>query len=122
VKEDVRYASVEIFLDDYGGAPSVWMYYRGENNKVDGQDQALFAGRSLDLELPLTDLTAFDQRYFFSAEQEFPGLHLAGNVMKSWFAECWWKAGGWCYPVPTLLKVHDDLGDGNLIQLTAAAR
>lgn len=116
----VQNADVEVFLDEYGGAPSVWVYYRGENNKVDRDDQSIFAGRSLDLQLPLDRLAEFDERYFLG--EEFRGLFLAANVLKSWFAECWWKAGGWTYSVPTKLAVHDDRGDGSVVQLTQIAR
>ena len=113
---DVQSADVEIFLDDYGGAPSVWIYYRGENNKVDHADPSIFPGRSMDLELPLNKLADFDERYFTG--DEFRGLFLAANLMKAWFSECWWKAGGWTYPIAASLHVHDDLGDGAVIQLT----
>jgi hypothetical protein len=125
VNGDVKTANVEIFLDEYGGAPTVWMYFHGQNNKVDQKDETLFAGRSLQLPLPLSALAEFDERYFVSLEDgeyEFPGLTLAGNAMKLWFAECWWKAGGWSYQLPSTLAVHDDLGDGNVIQLTEPAR
>ncbi len=125
INPNVQFAHSEIFLDEYGGAPSVYIYYRGENNKVDHKDETLFAGRSLDLELPLAALAEFDERYFISledGEREFPGLELAGNILKSWFAECWWKAGGWGYPLPTTVSVHDDWGDGSAIKLTETAR
>lgn len=124
VNADVQTAHLEVFLDDYGGAPSVWIYYRGENNKVDRNDQALFAGRSIDLQFPLNALAEFDERYFISLEDgdvEFRGLFLAGNILKSWVAECWWKAGGWTYSVPTTLSVHDDRGDGSVIQVSEAS-
>jgi len=125
VNDDVKAAHVEVFLDEYGGEPAVWIYYRGENNKIDHKDTSLFAGRSLELLLPLAALAEFDERYFVSLEDgevEFPGLTLAGNTIKSWFAECWWKAGGWAYSLPTTLAVHDDRGDGNVVNLTETAR
>lgn len=125
INDDVEAAQVEAFLDEYGGAPSIWIYYRGGNNKVDHKDESLFAGRSLEFQLPLSALADFDERYFMSLEDgdfEFPGLTLAGDTIKSWFAECWWKAGGWTYPLPTTLAVHDDRGDGNVIKLTEYAR
>lgn len=125
VEGDVKTADVEIFLDEYGGAPTVWIYFHGRNNKVDHKDETLFAGRSLQLPLPLTALAEFDERYFVSLEDGeygFPGLAMAGNAMKLWFAECWWKAGGWSYPLPSTVAVHDDFGDGNVIQLTEVAR
>lgn len=125
VNDDVETAHVEVFLDEYGGAPSIWIYYRGKNNKVAHNDESLFAGRSLELQLPFSALANFDERYFLSLEDgdvEFPGLALAGDTIKSWFAECWWKAGGWTYPLPTTLATHDDWGDGNLIIFTEAGR
>ncbi|MGO2007706.1 hypothetical protein [Vreelandella alkaliphila] len=124
VNDDVKTAEVQVFMDEYGGAPSIWIYYHGENNKVDHSDQSLFSGRSLELELPLSPLADFDDRYFMpmeGGEVEFPGPALAGNTIKSWFAECWWKAGGWEYPLPTTLAIHDDWGDGAIINLTEAA-
>ncbi len=125
VNGDVDNAHVEVFLDEYGGAPTAWIYYRGKHNKVDHADESLFSGRSLDLQLPLSALADFDERYFVAQEDgevEFPGLRLAGNIIKAWFSECWWKAGGWAYPFPTTLAVHDDWGNGKLINLTAAGR
>ncbi len=125
VNDDVQTAHAEVFLDEYGGAPSIWIYYLGENNKVDHKDESLFAGRSLELQLPLSVLADFDERYFISLEdcdEEFPGLTLTGDTIKSWFAECWWKAGGWTYPLPTALAVHDGWGDGSVIKLTEAGR
>lgn len=125
VNPDVQLAHVEIFLDEYGGSPSVYIYYRGENNKVDRSDETLFAGRSLDLQFPLSALAEFDERYFISLEdgdREFPGLMLSGNILKSWFSECWWKAGGWAYPLPTTVSIHDDWGDGEVIKLTETTR
>lgn len=118
VEIGVSTAHCEIFVGEDGGAPSIWVYYRGDSNKVDGTDLRLFAGRSLDLGLPLSKLSDFDERYF---GEEFRGNYLSANLLKAWFAEMWWKAGGWTYAVPASLKVHDDLGDGNVVQLTEAA-
>lgn len=97
---------VEIFLDEYGGAPSVWAYWRGPNNKVDRSDTTLFPGRSVELSLGLESLSEVDARYFADPE-EFPGTELAVSLLSRWLAECWWKAGGWTYPVPASLEIHD---------------
>ena len=118
VEDGVGRAHVEIFIGEDGTAPSVWIYFSGENNKVDRSDQRLFAGRSVDLELPLARLSEFDERYF---GEDFRGNYLSANLLKAWFAESWWKAGGWAYTVPVTLKVHDDLGDGSVIRLTESA-
>ncbi|MGE8224364.1 MAG: hypothetical protein ACN6RK_01140 [Stenotrophomonas sp.] len=99
-------AHVEIFLDEYGGAPSVWIYWRGKNNKVDHVDLSVFPGRSLELDLNLKDLAEIDEQYFVD-QDEFPGLQLTAPLLSRWLAESWWKAGGWAYAVPTTLYVHD---------------
>jgi hypothetical protein len=103
VPGDVTEAHVEIFLDEYGGAPIVWIYHRGRNNKVDSSDPNIFPGKSTEL-LALEDLAQFDEQYFIDA---FPGPILAAPVLLAWFARCWQKAGGNSYTVPTTLNVHD---------------
>jgi hypothetical protein len=109
-------ANVEVFMGEDGSAPSAWMYFHGENNKVDSRDPTIFTGRSMDLALDLAGLACFDERYF--DPEQFPGTSIAANVTKSWLAECWWKAGGWPYTVPTMLSIHDDHGDGTIIALS----
>ena len=109
-------ASLEVFLDDSGAAPDVWAYWRGKNNKVDHSDQSIFPGRSLELKLGLECLVDVDERYFETPD-EFPGLQLTASVISRWLAESWWKAGGWAYPVPTTLAIHD-FGSFGLVRLS----
>jgi hypothetical protein len=117
VPSTVTSAEVQIFLGQDGtDGPSVWLYYNGPNRRIDHTDPSIFAGRSRKLALGLAEMPYFDQRYFDS--DLFPGIDLRANAIKSWFAECWWKAGGWTFPCPTHLVVHDDFGDGDGIILT----
>lgn len=118
VPPTVLAADIEIFMGEDGGAPGAWIYFRGENNRVDSHDPAIFPGRSMDLVLDLAGLAGFDERYF--DPEQFPGMDTAANVIKAWLAECWWKAGGWSYAVPTTLRVHDDYGDGTIVKLSRA--
>lgn len=99
-------AHIEIFPDEYGGTPSIWAYWRGKNNKIDQADPSLFPGRSLRLDLGLEGLPNIDEQYFVGPD-EFPGLQLTTSLLSRWLSESWWKAGGWAYPVPTTLAVHD---------------
>ena len=103
---DVDEASVEIFLDDDGAAPTIWAYWRGRNNKVDHTDPGLFAGRSLEVDVDLSRLADIDERYF-TGPAAFPGHELTAALLLRWFAEAWWKAGGWAYAVPATVAVHD---------------
>lgn len=117
VPNSVKEAEVQIFLGEDGlDLPSAWIYYRGENNKVDHTDPSIFPGRALELSVGLEEMDEFDEGYF--TDENFGGLTLAANLVKNWFAECWWKAGGWSYSVPVLVWVHDGFGDGKSIQLS----
>ncbi|MGY0505413.1 hypothetical protein [Luteimonas sp. e5] len=106
IGDGVDEAQIEIFPDEYGGAPSAWAYWRGKHNKVDHKDQSIFPGRSLELKLGLEALADIDEQYFLDPDQ-FPGLRLSALLLSRWLAESWWKAGGWGYTLPTTLSVHD---------------
>lgn len=117
VPATVRQAEVQIFMSEDGeAAPAAWIYFTGPDNRVDRSDKAsIFAGQSLEIACGLDGMDQFDARYF--TDDDYGGLHLSANAAKAWFAECWWKAGGWTYPVPASVLVHDDRGDGNAIAL-----
>jgi hypothetical protein len=120
VGNGVTAATVEIFLDEYGErGPGVGMYFDGEGKKVDHTDPSIFAGRHLPLAEYLRELPSFDRRYF-SAE-DFRALDLQADVTKAWLAEWWWKAGGWDYPLPVEVAVHDDFGNGERILLSTGS-
>ncbi len=70
----------------------------------------------MELSIGLDVMEDFDENYF--TNPEFGGLDIAANSVKSWFAECWRKAGGWSYAVPTEVAVHDGFGDGKSIELS----
>jgi len=116
VPDTVVEADVQIFLGDNGREfPSAWIYFQGKDNRVDNMDQSIFPGRSMALP-PFTEkIEDFDEEYYL---EDFGGIDLIANATKAWLAECWWKAGGWAYRVPTKIWVHDDYGDGNSIELS----
>jgi hypothetical protein len=99
-------AHVVIFPGEDGSAPAAWIYYGGKNKKVDSSDPSIFPGRSMEMQLGFDALTEIDEQYFVDPEQ-FPGLELIVPLLSRWLAECWWKAGGWSHPLPTVLTVHD---------------
>lgn len=119
LSDDIASAEVHIFVESDGYAlPSVWIYFSGNNNKIDSSDPTLFSSRSLEIVRSINRLNTFDSRFF--SNEDYGGLDLAANVLKAWFAECWWKAGGWDYCCPVMLSVHDDFGDGHNVRLTEA--
>ncbi|WP_312320204.1 hypothetical protein [Stenotrophomonas sp.] len=120
VEPGVLNANVVIFPVDQGESPATWIYYSGNHNKVDHSDTRLFAGRSMELPVGLEGLSDIDERYFTDID-EFDGVGLVAPLLSRWLAECWWKAGGWSYPVPTLLFV-DEFGTMGREVLTEARR
>ena len=115
----VKSAEVEIFMGEDGTeTPAVWMYFKGPNSKIDRLDKALFPGRSLELSLGLKAPPNFHEAYF--QPDRFRGQYIAADVVRGWFAECWWKAGGWGYALPVNLSVHDEIGDGESVVLSEA--
>jgi len=117
VQDGVDSAEVQIFVpEDDPYVAAAWIYYQGKDNRVDSSDPSLFAGRSLELAIGLDGLEEFDPRFYTT--EKFGGRSIVGNALKAWLAECWWKAGGWSYPVQTSLYVHDGVGDGKSVRLT----
>ncbi|MBA5635513.1 hypothetical protein H3H37_00320 [Duganella sp. LX20W] len=105
----VRSVEFQLFVDaENYGAPSIWAYFVGDDLKT--------SERSCEMALNLDELEELDGRYF--TDFKFGGVNLIADVLKSWFADCWLKAGGWGFGVPAVLDVHDGFGDGRRIQLT----
>ncbi len=104
IPEDVKEATVEVFPDEYGdGYASIGLYLAGKTYK-----NISFAEYANDL--PSIDIESY------SEEVNIP--HLVVDLVKQWFAECWWKACGWDYSLPVELLGHDGFGDGDSIKLT----
>jgi hypothetical protein len=105
----VQSVEFQLFVDaENCGAPSIWAYFFGDNLKS--------SERSREVALNLDELEEMDDRYF--TDFKFSGVNLMADVLKSWFADCWWKAGGGDFGVPAVLDVHDGFGDRRSIQLT----
>lgn len=109
VPETIAEAEVQVFIGDDGiQSPNACIYYQGAHNKVDHADPSLFPGKSLELISLAEFVDEFHPSYY---SEEFGGSHLVADTVKTWIAECWWKAGGWSYPIPAWVRVHDDWGD-----------
>jgi hypothetical protein len=116
---DVERAEIRVFVGDENPyTPSVWIYYTGQHNKVDNVDASVFAGRSMQLALGLDELETFNDRFF--TDEKFGGLDIVAATLTAWVAECWWKAGGWSYPLPAALDVAEGYGGATAIKLTEA--
>jgi hypothetical protein len=101
---DFKSAHIEIFPDEYGeGCTSIGLYLFSNVSKHIPLAQYLN-------DLPIIDIDD-------DPEENIPGLIV--DIVKQWFAECWWKAGGWDFPIPVVLSGHEGFGNGELIQLTS---
>ena len=115
VDPNVKEAEFQVFPDEYcDQESSIWMYFSGTNNKVDNSDDSLFPGRSLEFYedfrlLPTLDIDAYE---------DFDYTNTLVSLIIDWFAECWWKAGGWYYTIPVTLYGHEGFGNQEPIKLT----
>ncbi len=105
--EDITTSSVEIFPDEDGdGYISIGLYLKGEQTT-----HVAFVDEVKDL--PLVDV----EYYREEEEESIPDLVV--DLIQQWFAECWWKAGGWDFKIPMNVYGHDGFGSGNVIKLTS---
>ena len=51
-------------------------------------------------------------------QDEFSIPDITVDLIKTWFSECWWKAGGWDYRLKVEVQGHDGFGNGELILLS----
>lgn len=103
ISVDVTEVSIQVFPDEYGdGYTSVGLYLHGEVTK-----HTPFAEYVNDL--PLIDVASYQE------DISIPDLVV--DLVKQWFAESWWKAGGWNYQVSATIG-SADFGNGNITQLT----
>ncbi|WP_188150707.1 hypothetical protein [Teredinibacter waterburyi] len=106
ISEDIKGAYAEIFPDEYGdGYVGIGLYLEAITIKHIG-----FADYVRDL--PSIDVFAYQEN-----DVSIPDLVV--NLVKQWFAESWFKAGGWDYPLAIDVNGHDGFGDGESIVLTS---
>jgi hypothetical protein len=117
VPSDVMRAEIEIFMDEYGGSPAVWIYFRGRNNRVDHSDTSIFPGRALELDLGLSGRCVVDEDLW----EDFDAQNVLATTLANWLADRWSVAGGSVYAVPTQLSVHDGIGGLKPMKLSSDA-
>ncbi|WP_109833099.1 hypothetical protein [Reichenbachiella versicolor] len=104
-EESISNAVVEIFPDEFGdGFLSMGIHLEGS---VITYIPLVEEAR----DMPLIDVQAY--------EGEMDLVDKIVDWTKQWCAECWWKAGGWDWAVPTSLQGHSGFGNGDAIQLTS---
>ena len=106
ISSETKDATVEIFPDEYGdGHASIGLYLNGVTTK-----HIEFASYAKDL--PLIDIQSYNENDIYVAD-------LVVDLVKYWFAECWYKACGWDYPLAISVYGHEGFGEGNVIDITS---
>jgi len=104
IPSDVTSASVEIFPDEYGdGYTTIGLYLSGE------MTTHVRFGEYVN-DLPLIDVESY------ADDIHIPNMVV--DLVKQWFAECWWKSSGWDYKLSVEIYGHEGFGDGESIPLT----
>ena len=107
IQKNIINGEVEIFPDEYGdGYLSIGLYLKGEKTQ-----HITFVNQVKDL--PMIDLNEYEN-------ENLPDLFV--YLTQRWFAESWWKAGGWDYYLPIKLHGHEDFGYGEIINLTSITK
>lgn len=113
--EDVEF-SAHIPFELAGGHPNIWFYLNGKNKLVGSNIPGYYAGNSWNFYTP-TDIPCFDGSNQVRFD-DYGYPNAIADIILKWFAECWWKAGGWFYDVPAKINAAEDAGYVGFIQLT----
>lgn len=105
--DNVTSGTVEVFPDEDGdGVLSIGLYLKAELTHYIPFTEDV-------KDLPMIDVSAYE-------EESLVGLIV--DLTQQWFAESWWKAGGWDYSLPLMVYGHDGFGSGDLIKLTSITK
>ena len=115
--ENVHFEAFIPFSPDDPG-PTIWFYLDGKNKLVGSEKPGFYAGNAWEIMVP-NDVPSYDDKdsnHFFDSDYS----NILADIVVKWFAECWWKAGGWKYPVPATICVHEDAGYLGRFNITKA--
>ncbi|MCO1335868.1 hypothetical protein MO867_16150 [Microbulbifer sp. OS29] len=106
--EEITEASAEVFPDQYSdGNTSIGVYLKSGTIQHHS-----FAGF-------INDLPYIDIDNYMEDDINIPDMVV--DLVKSWFSECWFKAGGWDFPVAIEISEHEGAGNGDTIKLTKSS-
>lgn len=109
LEASVESAEFRIFVPQFPDEEglNIWLYLDGKNKLVGSKKQGLYAGNSIEFYNDFNDVPSLEDEAF--KDYEYPDK--ISDIMFTWFSECWWKGGGWYYPVPTTLIYSTPFGD-----------
>jgi len=118
LEKNVENAEFLVFVPQFvdEGSHSVQFYLDGKNKLVGSDKPGLYAGNSLRFyeNFDLSNFSENDEERF--DKYNYPDK--IADIIMRWFAECWWKAGGWKYPVPVTIASRSVFGSIEPIRLT----
>jgi len=106
--EQVTEASAEVFPDQYcDGYTGIGLYLKDKTTKH-------YPFAKFVRDLPYVDVDIY-------MEEDIYVPDMVVDLVKTWFSECWFKAGGWDFPLPLEIIGHDGFGNGRAIKLTKSS-
>lgn len=108
LSDQVIEGSVEVFSDEYcDGYTGIGLYLKEKATK----------------HYPFADyvrnLPGIDVHSYMEEDIYIPDIVV--DLVKDWFSECWFKAGGWDFPLALEISGHDGYGNGRAIKLTKSS-
>jgi len=101
-------------VDSDTAGPCFWRYLEGPDKLITDKKSGNFAGDARELNFQFGELSILDGEEFY----EKGCADILGNIISDWTYDCWLKAGGWFFEIPTMLTVYTDPGYGEDRQLT----
>ena len=103
-------------VDADTSGPSFWRYLGGKDKLITNKKSGNFAGDASTLSFEFPDIPIVNQGLFY----DIGYADVLGNIISDWTYDSWLKAGGWAFPIPTVLTIYTDPGYGEDRQLTKA--
>ena len=101
-------------VDSDTAGPSFWRYLGGSDKLITNKKSGNFAGDARELNFQFGDLTYVERDEFYDVGY----ADILGNIISDWTYDCWLKAGGWFFKIPTTLTIYTDPGYGEDRELT----
>jgi len=103
-------------VDADTSGPSFWRYLGGKDKLITNERSGNFAGDALSLNFEFPEIPVVSREVFYDIGYS----DVLGNIISDWTYDSWLKAGGWAFPIPTILTIYTDPGYGEDRQLTKA--
>ena len=101
-------------VDSDAGGPCFYRYLEGPDKLITNRKSGNFAGDARELNFQFGELTYVEGDEF----RDVGYADILGQIISDWTYDCWLKAGGWFFEIPTMLTIYTDPGYGTDRKLT----